>query len=210
MTHPFLGVTLRVPSTRRAHGPSSTLASWHDPAPRPGQGEVWLRPGSLAPPASKPRLRHHPHRWASRVNYLSSFSQQRLPKAGAMGRLSCLLSKQREAYKSPWQRGPCTLQAAPVQLSMDAGSRSARLLAILLLLGLCALTGAQKPGKPRPGSLTAVEHSDQRVWEASSPWAPTPSRLPPPPKPWSLVSSPRWVSIHVSFPQREKADDALT
>ena len=204
MTHPFLGVTLRVPSTRRAHGPSSTLASWHNPAPRPGQGEVWLCPGSLAPPASKPRLRHHPHRWASRVNYLSSFSQQRLPKAGAMGRLSCLLSKQREAYKSPWQRGPCTLQAAPVQLSMDAGSRSARLLAILLLLGLCALTGAQKPGKPRPGSLTAVEHSDQRVWEASSPWAPTPPALAPTPQTVVLSFFPSVGLYSCQFPSKRK------
>ena len=48
---------------------------------------------------------------------------------------------------------------------MDMGPRCARLLAVLLLLGLCALVGAQKPGKRglRP-SRGRGEHADQRVW----------------------------------------------
>ena len=67
--------------------------------------------------------------------------------------LSCLLSKQREAYKTPLAAGSVHSSGGPgVQMNVDMGPRGTWLLAALLL-GLCALAGAQKPGKWRFRSL---------------------------------------------------------
>ena len=69
-------------------------------------------------------------------------------------RLSCLLSKHREAYKTPLAAGSVRSSGGPgVQMNVNMGPRGTWLLATLLMLGLCALAGAQKPGKWRFRSL---------------------------------------------------------
>lgn len=68
MPYPFLGVTLKVPSSRSARGQLSTLASWNGSAPSPGRGGIAgaqsMAPGPEVSPA-------WPSVWPS---YLSPFS----------------------------------------------------------------------------------------------------------------------------------------